>query len=254
MATYQVRIDADGEKVLSDPLSGLEGGIATEEAPGVVRPDGVTTRVDNTGVLSAIGGNLRLNSEEWITESGEWVAPVSGWYDVLLFGGGNGGGINIPSFVVNGGASGEMKSIVVYLQKGQTVEVVIGAGGLGVLVSATGSSNPIYSYLGGHTSFGSISTVDAVRFRDVPSTGFSSTSQYRALQAPGAGLGGGLFYFPESNKTQDENNIACSGYGLLGGGGAAVLGMDGQWAVGNGAPGSVRVRWYDPAKAAGPTE
>lgn len=30
--------------------------LATEEAPGVVKPDGVTTFVDENGVLSAVGG------------------------------------------------------------------------------------------------------------------------------------------------------------------------------------------------------
>lgn len=253
MATYQVRIDADGEKVLSAPLSGLEGGIATADAPGVVQPDGTTVRVDNTGILSAIGGNLLLNSEEWITESGEWTAPVTGWYALTLFNGGNSGIVNTTYKSCHSGTSGHMATAFMYLSKGQKVPVTIGAGGASPAVN----TNQVQ---GGTTSFGDFSatrgddTFKMCEFEGVwtPQGMPSGVTMY---YTPGGGICGGYPGNPAGgNMTQAQKNERCNGYGHFGGGGAAVLASDGQYGIGAGAQGCVYVRWHDPAKAAGLTE
>lgn len=249
MATYQVRIDADGEKVLSNPLSGLEGGIATENAPGVVQPDGKTVRVDNTGVLSAIGGNLLLNSEELITESGEWVAPVSGWFEILLYDGGNSGSISNYG-TVSAGASGSIRRAMVYLTAGQSVPVVVGAGG----VSPAKGAN---INIGGNTSFGDISTASACIFGFTTNQVVDATLSQAGtatIYATGCGHGGGYPAQSPAGSSQEQRNKDCNALGYWGGGGAAVRFYDGNYGIGAGAPGSVYVRWHDPAKAAGPVE
>ena len=86
------------------------------------------------------------NTEEWITESGEWVAPVTGWYEIWMIGGGTGGLCISNVGFIAGGLSGRILSAVKYLQANQNVSVIIGAAGRGVVRQKD------YDY-GGHTSF-----------------------------------------------------------------------------------------------------
>ncbi len=217
---------------------------ATEEGPGIVQPDGVTTEVTGDGLLSALGGNLRLNSEAWITTSGQWVAPLTAWYEVLLYGGGCGGYVQPTYFVAGGGSSGRVKSALVHLAEGQAVPVVIGAGAAGAYKAGMRA--------GGETTFGDLSTASGQRYPGIDSDAFGNASQYRNLLGAGGGLGGGRPYAPVSGEAQSVSNSRCHGAGHFGGGGAAAQVGSGAYAVGNGAQGSVRVRWHDPAKAAGP--
>ncbi|MBD5539555.1 MAG: hypothetical protein HDQ94_06130, partial [Desulfovibrio sp.] len=65
-------------------IIGIKAPLATLLKAGLMQPDGVTTTVDEEGLLSALGGNLLLNSEQWITESGTFTASVTGWHELLL--------------------------------------------------------------------------------------------------------------------------------------------------------------------------
>lgn len=233
MATYQVRTNSEGQKILSEPLTGLGSNLATSETPGAVQPDNVTTKVDPAGVLSAIGGNLLLNSEELITESGEWTAPVAGWYSVFSIDGGEGGHVYPANKSATGGHGGRFKTFLMYFLKGQKVSIVIGAGGIGYV-----GNGPIPdSIYGGRT------TIDGIRLPE-------GYEKYLIGQSS---------YF---------NNL--SGVWLAGGGIGSYFGADGRWygagggcycgpngtpaTAYDGAAGAVRFRWHDPAKANGPTE
>lgn len=234
MATYQVRIDADGQKVLSEPLSGLGDGLATSEAPGVVRPDGKTVHVDNTGLLSAIGGNLLLNSEEWITESGTWAAPVTGWYNIMAIDGGGGGHIDTAKTSAQGGASGVYKFATVYLEAGQSLDITIGSGGIGRAAVAG-------SYDGGVTTVGGVDFSHwtyANFISDIHTKGGNSTLD---AHCTGAGLGGARLGIHDGHW-----------YGA--GGGAIIENNNTVLQAHNGHQGVVVFRWHDPAKAAGPAE
>ena len=69
-----------------------------------------------------------------------FVAPVSGWYYVTLIGGGGGGGGGF----VNGGAGGGggpargLKNMPLFLNAGDVVDIVIGAGGIGGAAGTNG--------------------------------------------------------------------------------------------------------------------
>lgn len=176
--------------------------------------------------------NQAYNSEEWITESGEWTAPVTGWYNGLLIGGGDGGNGNLinnnNSRFAKGGDSGNYKSFLIYLTEGKSVPVIIGSGGIGV------SGNDLPSRRGGITSFYNIST--AV-FNDNEWHGFMGIQLYTINVA-------GIVATPGGFGARYLN------IGFYGAGGMAVV--ENSVSVANGAPGAIRLRYYDPAKANGP--
>lgn len=254
MATYQVRENSAKEKFLSPPLSWLEGGLATEDAPGVVRPDGKTVRVDNTGVLSAIGGNLLLNSEEWITESGTFTAPVDGLYAGEMWSGGWGSIAETGVGAIIGGNSGSWKRFFVYLTAGQQIPVVVGAGGAGKMLDALS----VPANIGGDTSFGDI-TVSAeggaisARGTAFPGTSIAATTEVKHYFAQGGGIGANAGGAWKQDLSQAENNARQNAFGHLGAGGTAMRSGN-NYAAGAGAQGSIYLCWYDPARAKGPTE
>lgn len=207
--------------------------IATPDLPGAVRPDGTTTTVDGTGLLSAIGENLQANSEEWITESGTWTAPVTGWYGLFLIGGGNAGFYNHDFNITHGGNSGGIEERIVHYSKGDVVSVVIGAGGVG---TTTGTM-----VNGGNTSFGDTATNQDKCFRG--SISYNPSPYDWEIFAVGAGIGGGY-----ARISHAENVKRFYGSG----GGAAVRLGTKQGTTSPGSPGAVRLRYYDPAKNNGP--
>ena len=75
-----------------------------------------------------------INKRDVVTTSGTYPAPVTGWYKITVKGGGGGGrgGMYIMSIGVYGGAGGGEGGTTiayVYMTKGQTATVTIGAGG-----------------------------------------------------------------------------------------------------------------------------
>ena len=198
-----------------------------------LNPDGVTLALDDDGVLHAMGGHLLLNSEQWITASCTWEAPVTGWYNILAIGGGNGGRVHSSNIEAYGGASGEYKFATVFLKKGQKLSIVIGSGGIGSV-----GSNSEATVLGGITT---VEGVDFSHWSDCRFRGVieSRTEDTVTAHCPGAGLGGAI-YGP-ANAT------------WYGGGGGAISAKGGSGPqAGNGYQGVVVFRYYDPAKANGP--
>lgn len=89
---------------------------------------------------------------EIIETSGNFTAPTSGKYLVILSGGGGGGGACGGSgyALAIGGNSGDMKALEVTLSAGEIVPVTIGAGGTGETIFNAGNAGD-----GGVSSFGS---------------------------------------------------------------------------------------------------
>ena len=217
----------------------LEIGENGEKDVLALSPDGVTTGVGEDGLLFALGSHLLLNSEEWITESGTWVAPVSGWYAIWMIGGGQGGVTYIEHAgwaTLYGGRSGSFKEVLVYLEAGREIPVTIGSGGIN---NSTGNQA---AAMGSATVFGELTTADSPQF--FPSTMVTAISL--RCSCPGAGIGGGW--------SQGWNAPDPAFYG---GGGATYLANSSTAAnrvqqSSPGRQGAVRVRWHDPARAAGP--
>lgn len=258
-----------------------------------LRPDGTTTTVDATGLLSALGGNLRCNTGEWITESGEWLAPATGWYEVVCIGGGGGGGAggerggSASASGGGGGGCGLVSRAFVYLAEGSACDVVVGSGGAGAVAAYQAYSYELFAVNGndgGSTSF----SVPGLAFHMTASGGGCGTGGGTNTRCGGSGgRNGGT-----PGVTCASTNLAGSGgnggyngtpYGGGGGGGnggsvhqevapgvvgkGSANGQDGGESPnagvgvwngnqggngGNGGQGAVCVRYYDPARAAGP--
>lgn len=183
------------------------------------------------------------NTEEIITESGTWTAPVSAWYEVTCIGGGGGSGCWLNILQVFGGGAGSRKTKLLYLEKGTQIPVSIGIGGTG---TAGSPLVDIYSTYGGETSFGDISSldIDAISW-DINIQHFQTEKQIFC-----SGLG------PNGARAYDGQVV--TGYNSFfdgkfpGGGASAVINLSDssspKYNFGNGAPGAVILRWYDPAK------
>lgn len=267
MAIHQVVKQDDDRKVLVEvPVSGGGCFLATSETPGVVQPDNATTKVDSSGILSALGGNLRLNDEVWITESGEWTAPVTGWYEALLIGGGAGFYIDWDStggnwYMASGGYSGSYISKLVFLEKNQNISVVIGAAGQDIVYdsAAADAYHPNVDLLrGGDTYFGAYKAVGGVFLNDIHTMEWRglpgvtvwpmriNAGQFLMCHAAGGGFGGGLASVGENSTT-----------GFYGCGATVTSHGDSDnlpetIASSPAKPGAVRLRFWNPAKAAGP--
>ena len=236
----------------------LETGENGEQDVLALSPDGVTTTVDEGGLLSALGGNLLLNAEEWITESCTWVAPVTGWYEVLVIDGGSAGTAHGETWdtYARGGDSGARKRHLVYLGAGEETPVIIGAGG---------SANGDYPNLvagGSASSFGSLTSQGEGVYRgsDCPRytqdlVNISKNPSIFSLGGTGGGPGGGSGNFAgfDPAAVGGFHYVAHSDgrwYGA--GGGAYWHHTKGFCSAGNGAQGAVHLRWHDPARAGGP--
>ena len=195
--------------------------------------------------MNSLGGHMMYNTEKWITTSGTWTAPVTGWYDVLAFdGGGNGAvpyGPNGTGIRLESVGFGAKHSGIVHLNQGEEVEVIVGAG-------APSGGMPQQGRNGGVTSFGNkplhFIWGGACDVRTYP-----VNIAYNGYHVSGSGPGGG--YPSQSGATQDEKNKACSASGHWGGSGAVFYASTSNYGVGAGAQGSVRLRYWDPAKANG---
>lgn len=254
MATYQVRTDANGQKILSDPLTGLSSTLATSELPGAVQPDGVTTKVDSAGILSALGGNLQFNRRVILKESGTWTVPVTGWYNVTKYNGGQSGGYAKDTGNIINGKSGSISNALLHLTEGMEIPYVIGAGGASP-TTTDGTQNS-----GGVTTFGEFS-FDIDWYFEGISIMLMTGSDSPGAALGGAGPAGGPAWGPGVNISQQEANAALNGRKWYGGGGAAsrrhgnyFINNQIPYAVGAGAQGSIIICWHDPDYAAGLVE
>ena len=213
-------------------IIGIKAPLATLLKAGLMQPDGKTTTVDEAGLLSALGGNLLLNSEEWMTESGEWKASVDGWHEITVWHGGDGAWWSNRD---QNGATGNAYAPLTYLRyyhAGDTMPLVIGVAGVaGVLNS------------GGITTFGDLPTEAdrdkaVIRWRRAGANQLGTGMTYLA----GVGIGGG---YEDGTQTA----LPATFYGASG---ALICSATRGVYTSNGAQGAVRIRSYNPAKAAGP--
>ena len=194
--------------------------------------------------MNSLGGHMMYNTEEWITTSGTWTAPVTGWYDVLTFDGGGNGTVSIINSTlvrIESGNSGSMRGGTVHLCQGEEIEVVIGAGAPSGELRQPAKD-------GGATSFGGKTLAHLGRARCDIKTYLVSIAYDRYFMR-GIGLDGG--YPSQSGATQAEKNKNCSASGHFGGCGAVHYNTTANYGLGAGAQGSVRLRYWNPDKANG---
>lgn len=174
------------------------------------------------------------NSEETITESGEWTVPVSGWYEITIINGGD--GAVSPEAISYGdpGNSGAKETFLQFLQKGQVVSISVGAKGLG----NTSFINTDTTFKGGKTYFGTLTPDENKCFINKVVLA-SGNSQVTNCQLSGAGEGGGR----ASAWNKEENGGAYYGAG----GSIVVAPTNGKY-CGDGYQGAVILRWHDPNK------
>ena len=178
--------------------------------------------------------NGQPNTQIFITESGEWEAPFTGTYKLLLISGGY--GATCRNTGLWAGSSGIYMEAYVQLHKGQKVYISIGAGGI-----ANSNANPDGAP-GGHTSFGDISTANAGKYTNKRFMRQQPYDSYSSKCVAGQGFGGGSC-----------NGIADLDGKWYGAGGAIVYvpATDTTEAVvylGNGHQGCIIAEYYDPTK------
>lgn len=107
--------------------------LATDSTPGLVRPDNMTCAADAAGILRGI--SMLCNTRTVLTESGEFIVPVSGWYKRTCIGGGGGGGRG-GSFDTRGGTGGRVGGTTEF--DGIVTSGGAGGGGAGYLAGGGG--------------------------------------------------------------------------------------------------------------------
>lgn len=196
----------------------------------VLKENGVDDETINT-IVKKIGGTY--NTEEIITESGEWEVPVSGWYEILAIDGGNGSQVFFSNWSVNGGYSGNYKKAFKYFEKGEVLSITIGAGGKGFMDGVTSGTGAIVD--GGET------TISGVTFTG-GYTRISGTYSYKSTESGRAiGVGGG-FGTRLGTANDPPTFYGAGGSGFLSGTSTTTsFVMDGK-------QGAVYLRYYDPDK------
>jgi hypothetical protein len=167
------------------------------------------TSQSNGSVVISISSTTPVLTASIFTADGVFTAPVTGFYQLIGWGGGGGGGDNTNGYGAGGG--GSLSAIVpVYLTANTEVSVSIGAGG------SVGSSSP--GVPGGTTTFGAYAS-----FGGASGGGFVE----EALIGPNTAVGGGL------SVTQHGNNVynilqltgdTTSGYSTIAGNNAGFIG------------------------------
>ena len=197
-----------------------------------------------------------FNHRDVITTSGTYTAPVTGWYRITVKGGGGGGAHGYTSTdTAEGGPGGGEGGTTIgyeYLTAGDTVAVVVGAGGAGgtsassqsaagdggtssatansTTYSATGGKGALTGYSAGTGGTGTIN--------GAPGCTRSDSHQGWSFGSSGGGAGGGI-----CNVITDSPTAATQGGG--GAGGAARLNSTTRNG-GNGGPGFAWFEYFDP--------
>lgn len=132
------------------------------------------------------------NSREIITVSGNWIAKVDGYHRVTCIAGGDGGSYegSFSLYVLRSGRSGAIVDDFIFLEKGQVVPVVIGAGGGHGEIDRT--LYPLVADLvaGGQTSFGSLVAPKVIS--GFPSKFYSGEIKVETSRVSCYTIGGGL--------------------------------------------------------------
>lgn len=150
------------------------------------------------------------NDEILITESGDFVVPYTGDFEVTLIGGGAGGYVFSTGCI--SGNSGAIEKKILRLDAGDTVSVVIGSGGIMVNDTTQPYTQQTYeSRRGADTLFGDIVAVGGGKTPSSKANIFTGSQQHLsniqtvfnlntncALSRAGYGGGGNAVY---SNST-----------------------------------------------------
>lgn len=194
-----------------------------------------------------------FNKRDVVTVSGTYTAPVTGWYKITVKGGGGGGagGDSDVNFGYGGASGGEGGTTIGYehLDAGDSVSVIIGAGGTGGAGASLGASggdstvtvnNNIYTGGGGKTPstlmLGGIGGTGTI----VGASGLSRevSGSSLGIGMSGAGNGGGI-------AVQTGTPLAAT----TGGGGAGGTGAKNstKYSGGDGGDGYAWFEYFDPS-------
>lgn len=183
-----------------------------------------------------IGG--QFNTREIIEESGEWVAPVTGTCRITVIDGGNGGFANTSAHTINSGLSGAFDTVFRNFVKDQTIDVTIGAGGIGEVAAAYTSA-----CTGGQTVFGDVYADSRTIVPSNTTWLHAGLSNYNRIEVSSSCVGGGAGYYDGANNQNGR---------YFGAGGGAEVRRDASgnytFYVGNGYQGCVIVEYYDASK------
>ena len=189
--------------------------------------------IDVSNITSDIATRMQrqqipaFNKRIKLTTSQTWTAPVNGWYKFTLKGGGGGGSgsksYSIGSYAGSGGGEGGTTIGFEKMMEGDTVSVVIGAGGAGGVDNANGSN-------GGNSSV-------VVNSNTYLGGGGAGAASYGGVGGSGT-IPGGYGQTGPTLITTNGNFSVASG---LGGGGGSTIGADGTGAGGAGGVGKYGV-------------
>lgn len=206
-----------------------------------------------------INGNW--NTEEWLTEGGEYEVPVTGWFNLLLIGGGAGAHVNWSStnrnwYAAVGGYSGSYIHKNVFLEKGSKIPVIIGAAGENIIFDNSVTTLGIEALRGGDTYFGEYKAVGGIWMNDnnpewrglpgvavwQPGVNCDGPGYLLSANAAGGGFGAGM---ASVTQNYDVGFYGCGATARSDGG----LGSLTEAVKFNSAqPGAIRLRYYDAAK------
>lgn len=131
--------------VVIDPSDGKRYECIADMAAGTIAPHDDTANTYWTIFKSGLDREQipAFNHRDVITTSGTYTAPVDGWYKITVKGGGGGGagGYNNGTayyYSAAGGGEGGTTIGLEHLDAGDTVSVVVGAGGAGGPVAGSG--------------------------------------------------------------------------------------------------------------------
>lgn len=226
-----------GEYVNLKGPQGIQGPQGEQGEPGTAIPATTTTLggiIVGEGLKANAEGCLKnivpaWNSEIWVDVSGDFTAPVEGLYYILAIDGGQGCGVDVANNKLVGGQSGAYKEAIIWLEQGQIIPIIIGAGSL--------ANNNGAADLGGITSVGDI---DFSRYLGCFIRGeFNHRDpNNHSTSVIGGGFGG-------------SNYTVIGSWPGAGGGGFFGRTDNKPSAMQNGRNGAVRFRYYDPDWANG---
>ena len=243
MAIHQVVKQGDQKVLVEVPVGGNEKwgkyveGAVPENPSSLIADMPVGSYVTDDKPTAPTTVPAPYNKEVLITESGTFIVPVTGWYEVWMIGGGGGAMVNTSGITVQGGNSGNALSTIRHYYAGQEIPVTIGAGGVGAVYSGSVPE----SVSGGETRFGDLTP---------PPNYFMSLQKENTLakdydlSGRGAGAGGGSWGVVGLDGTS-----GCGRWYGAGGGAFQIrANSTGTRGAGNGAQGAIRLRYYDPNK------
>lgn len=175
-----------------------------------------------------------INTQYILDNVTSWTVPFTGYYSIMLIGGGSGGSITKYSdthALVQGGRSGTINHFFKYLTRDTTINISIGQGGLGYNEYDSNSDTSLENTNGTITEF-DIYTSDNYPHRHYH-TNKIATNTYAEMV--GASLGGGW----------DTQGVLQDG-SYYGAGGAALVDMQNNvFKVSNGHRGAVILLYCD---------